>query len=186
MSIRDFDPLLKKAAARAAGKAVKSTASGDLAEHYTARTPIKLSMGARNIKISEQGSAAALGRALNAAFTEIARDFGAFTQQLDGVLVDDCAAALEPTLKLAQFYCPKDTETLVNSGYLVVESFRGGARAEIGFAKNNKPPYAIYVHEMPYAHTAPTSDKFLQKAVDQDYFNIIQRMTDRVRIRVGA
>ena len=148
--------------------------------------PVKIQIGQRNIKASATGSAAVLGRQMQAAFDTLGADLAHFFRQLEGALPQDMEAALEPTLELAQEYCPKDTEVLVNSAYLATESYRGGARAEIGFAKNSYPDYAVYVHEMPYQHEEPTSDKFMQRAIDEDYYQILDRVTRRVRVRLGT
>lgn len=187
MSIRDFDPLLKKAAERAKAKA--HTAQPPSSEGATIRraaSPIRMQVGARNIKVTEQGSAAALVRAMNAAFAEIAKDFKAFTSQLEGFLAEDMGAALEPTFDKSQQLVPVKSGDLKKSGFLEIESFRGGARAVIGYGKDSFPPYAVFVHEIPYHHEDPWTDKFLQRPVEEDYFNILQRVADRVQIRIGG
>lgn len=148
-------------------------------------TPIKIGVGKQNIRVDATGSAATLGRQANAAFSEIADNLQWFVNQLEGYLPEDLRWAMEPTFELSQKYCPVETGDLLASGYLEVEGFRGGARVEIGYGKNNFPDYAIYVHEMPHYHVPPTSDKFLQKAIDEDYYNILQRVTDSVKARSG-
>ncbi len=148
--------------------------------------PIKISIGRQNIRTVEAGSAAELGRNLKSAFDDLAGNLGWFTNQLEGFLPQDLADALGPTLVLAKVYVPKDTGDLEASGYVAHQRFRGGARAEIGFGRHGQPDYAIYVHEMPFRHAAPTRDKFLQVAIDEDYYNILQRVTDSVRIRFGG
>lgn len=193
MSIRDFDPLLKRAASKAdrAGAQKAGTGSGTVQRPQTnigVRPPssIKPILGRQNIKVTETGSAAELQRGLIEAFKELSSNLDWYVDQLEGVLAEDCVAALEPTMELSQKYCPKSTLTLVNSAFLEAESFRGGARVVFGYARGNHPDYAIFVHEMPYQHAAPTSDKFLTRAVDEDYYNILQRVTDRVKVRVGG
>lgn len=195
MSIRDHDPLFQRAARRqkraeAGGKrkkgsievAPRSKTDGKI----RGAIPIKLGVGKTQFKIDDKGSAATLGRDLNRAFDEIAKNFRWFVDQLEGYLPQDLENAVKPTFELSQYYCPVDTGTLKASGYLVVEGFRGGARVEMGYGKGGSPDYAIYVHEMPFQHAAPTSNKFLERAVDEDYYNILQRVTDNVRIRVGG
>lgn len=146
----------------------------------------KISVGARNIRVSDDSSAAALGRGLAAAFSEISDNLQWFCDQLDGYLPQDLEDALQPTFELSQVYVPRLTNALAESGYIATESFRGGARVEIGYGKGGIPDYAIYVHEMPYHHAAPTKDHFLLDALNEDYFNIIQRVTDNVKARVGG
>lgn len=186
MSIRDFDPLLKKAAQKRAEQKTKRQASpGSKFKSYNAM-PISLGMGNKQYKASDVSSAAELGRALQPIFQEIATDFRGYTRQVEGFLPDDLRAALEPTMELSLVYVPKDTGELADSAYLETVNFRGGARVEMGYGKGGKPAYAIYVHEIPYKHAAPTSDKFLEKAINEDYHNIVQRVTDRVRARLGG
>ena len=84
--------------------------------------------------------------------------------------------ALEPTKALAEYYCPHDTGKLEESAYLEVTSFRGKPRVELGFAKGNDPHYAALVHERPIPHAAPTSYKFLQRAIDEDAENVFARI----------
>lgn len=95
--------------------------------------------------------------------------------------------ALEPTLELAEYYCPKDTEALVNSSYLVARTFRGNAQAEIGFAKGGDPDYAIYVHERTdLEHQSPTRSKFLQHAVEEDFDLIGERVAELAAVAGGT
>lgn len=85
--------------------------------------------------------------------------------------------ALEPTFELSQYYCPVDTGALKGSGYLEVTEFRSNPRVEMGYAKNNDPPYAVVVHEnLEWRHKWPTRAKFLQAAVDEDMEDIKARV----------
>lgn len=85
--------------------------------------------------------------------------------------------ALEPTKVLAEVYCPKKTNTLVNSAYLEITDTGKQPRVELGFAKGGQPPYGVYVHEMvEYHHEPPTRSKFLQAAMLEDMNNIFQRL----------
>lgn len=149
--------------------------------------PVRLFVGQRNIRVNATGSAAALGRQMQEAFKVLTDDLNYYLKQLEGWLPEDMIAALEPTFEKSQELCPKDTNELVDSSYLEARSFRGGVRVEMGYGKNGKAPYGVYVHEMlEYAHEEPTQAKFLEQPVDEDYFDIIQRVTDRVRVRLGG
>jgi hypothetical protein len=148
--------------------------------------PVKIEIGKRNIRTREVGSAAELGRELKAAMVQVAQDFGFFVDKLEGFLPEDLKSALEPTFELSQVYVPKDKGVLADSGYLEVVPYRSGARVEIGYGRGGQPPYAIYVHEVPRWHAPPTRDKFLEAAIDEDYYNILQRVTDRVRYRTSG
>jgi len=95
--------------------------------------------------------------------------------------------ALKPTFEKSQKYCPKDTGDLVSSGYLESRKFRGNVVAEIGYARGNKPSYAIYVHEMlEYRHKAPTRAKFLEAAIDEDLSDIQGRILKNLKIASGT
>ena len=146
--------------------------------------PIKINVGNSNIKV-DGSSAAALGEGLKQAFKTLEDDLIWYLNQLEDWLPNDLALALEPTLALSREYCPKDTMALVNSSYLEVEKFRGSPRVEIGYGRGGDPPYAIYVHEIPATHDAPTSDKFLQRAIDEDWANVLTRITQNLKLRTG-
>lgn len=186
MSIRDYDPLLKRKseANKKAGKP-KQAASN---RRFTSRNAgvISLGMGVKSWKTSDVSSAAELGRALRPIFDEIAVDFRNYCRSLEDYLPSDLAQALEPTLQLSLTYVPRDTGELADSAYLSVENFRNGARVEMGYGKGGKPDYAIYVHEIPYAHASPTSWKFLERAINEDYLNIVQRVSLNFRTRLGG
>lgn len=197
MSIREFDPILKRAAlskdqnSRSKIKGRNKTIVGGAPEDVHALNtstsgvvPIKMNVGRQNISV-DGSSESSLYQGLKSAFDELGDNFKWYCDQIDTFLPNDLTLALEPTLELSAYYCPKDTEALVNSRYLATESYRGGARCEIGYAKGGEPHYAIYVHEIPATHEPPTCDKFLQRAIDEDYFNILTRISHNVRIRSG-
>lgn len=96
---------------------------------------------------------------------------------IKNVSVDILYEALEPTLELAKSYCPVDTGVLRDSGYLEKQTYEGGARVILGFAKGGDPPYAILVHEMTnLRHLPPTRSKFLLAAIEEDSANIYGRI----------
>lgn len=145
----------------------------------------KITIGKSNLRVVGT-TADELGRNAQVAFSEITDNFKWYVDQLEGYLPQDLASALEPTKELAEYYCPKDTGALVESSYLAVEKYRGGCRVEFGFARGGIPDYAIYVHEMPFRHESPTCDKYMQRAIDEDHYNIIQRVTQNLKARAGA
>ncbi len=145
--------------------------------------PVRIGIGPRNIRIGPNAGP----NEMKTAFKQLADDLTWYFKQLKDGLPEDLKEALEPTLNLSKEYCPVDTGKLVGSAYLETEQFRGGSRAEIGYARNGDPDYAVIVHEQVHVgHKAPTSAKFLQRAIDEDYHNILQRLSDRVKIRSGA
>lgn len=186
MSIRDFDPLLKKTTSTSTKKGATqvTTSTSTIQVQGAGNFITRINIGRNNIRV-DGDSSDALAVNMQAGFRELAADLKAFTDTLEGYLPEDLAAALAPTLELSMVYCPKDTGALVESAYLATEKYRGGVRVEIGYARNNTPDYAVYVHEMPYQHEAPTSDKFLQRAIDEDFFNIPQRVVANLRARMG-
>lgn len=104
------------------------------------------------------------------------------------VVPEAMSEALEPTMDLSDYYAPKDTHTMVNSRYNKVRRSRGGVtRAEVGYNKNGEAPYTIFVHEMPqYFHKAPTTYKFLERAIDEDTPELLGRLAVGVKRRAGT
>ncbi len=96
--------------------------------------------------------------------------------QLEWASEDIMLEALEPTFELSKTLCPVDTGKLIESGYLEKTSFRGKPRVELGYARGGSPWYAVLVHERPVYHAEPTTWKWLQKALDQDFDNIWGRI----------
>lgn len=135
-----------------------------------------IGVGKRNIRASTNTAEAALGRQTKADMQDIVDGFKDFIAHMENYSPDVLLEALEPTLELSWEYCPVDSGDLIASSYLEVVDFRGGGRVEMGYARGGKPSYAVYVHEMPYSHEPPTSSKFLQRALDEDYYQILQRL----------
>lgn len=96
--------------------------------------------------------------------------------QFEEVSEDIMLEALEPTFDKALMYTPVDTGDLKGSAYLEKATFRGKPRVEMGFARGGKPNYAVYVHEIPYNHAAPTRYKFLEQAMKEDLSSIYIRL----------
>jgi hypothetical protein len=145
-----------------------------------------LAVGKQNIRASAVGPAASLGRDVREQFREIEANFNDLCGHMGKQLPNILLAALEPTFKISQKYCPKDSHELVESGYLEVESFRNSSRCEMGYGRNGSPNYAIYVHEMPYAHEAPTRSKFLEAAVDEDFYAVMGRVAKLAKYASGV
>lgn len=145
----------------------------------------KAYLGSRRVS-SENESVSVLNAQFQSSLKDILDNLYDFVDHMEGVGPDILVEALEPTFGKAIEYCPKDTHELVNSAYLESESFRGGARAVIGFGRGGQPSYAIYVHEMPYKHQEPTRSKFLEAALDEDYFSILNSIPRLVREAAGT
>lgn len=108
-----------------------------------------------------------------------------FISHMKGVTPVVLEEAIRPTFNKALDYCPEDTGTLVESGFLEVSSNRYNAFVAIGFAKNNFPKYAVYVHEMPYYHNKGRA-KFLQDAVDEDTPEFPERVASLLKEAAGT
>lgn len=143
-------------------------------------------MGKQRFLREDETAESALNQQFQESMGEIIGALEEFVDHMEGVSADILVEALEPTLGKSIEYCPKDTGDLVNSAYLEAESFRGGARAEIGYGRGGNPSYTIYVHEMPFNHEAPTRSKFLQAALDEDYYQIIGSIPTLVREAAGT
>ena len=135
--------------------------------------PIKITMGA---KAAHKYNAAELRKQL----ARLAQNFQKLTAHMGEQGTEILLEALEPTFAKSQVYCPKDTGTLVKSGYLEAQQTRNGAQAAMGYAKGGNPYYAVYVHEIQRYHKDPTRWKWLQQALQEDNDDI------RARIQSGC
>ncbi len=112
----------------------------------------------------------------------IMANYRRFVKHVEEVTPGILLAALEPTFEKSQEYCPKDSGALVNSGYLVVESFRGKPRVAMGYGRGGNPTYAAAVHEnLEWRHKEPTRAKWLQVALEEDDSAIRGRIVDGLR-----
>lgn len=107
---------------------------------------------------------------------EITRRFTMFTDHLTEQSGDIILDAIKPVFWKSQRYCPRNTGDLLTSGYLEKRRAGKGYVVEMGYAKNDKPSYAIYVHEKPAWHLAPTRWKFLQAAIEEETTEIRRRL----------
>jgi hypothetical protein len=153
-----------------------------------ARAPrIKSFMGRKQFRGSHAGgSEQALNADFRASMDDLLGNLQEFIDHMEDVKEDVLIEALEPTFGKALEYCPIDKGNLRKSGYLESRTSRGRAEVEIGFARGGDPHYAIYVHEIPAYHEPPTSDKFLEKAIAEDYFSIISSLPRLVREAAGT
>lgn len=153
-----------------------------------AGTRITAFMGRKQIRssMSNAGSQAALKQQFDASMEDILINLKDFIDHVDGATPDILIEALEPTFGKAIERTPVKNGDLRASGYLEARKYRGGAEVEIGFGRGGHPDYAIYVHEIPRAHEDPTRDKFLQSALDEDYFSILSSIPRLVREAAGT
>lgn len=124
---------------------------------------------------------------MNAQVKALTNDLDYIFQQFEDVTPEVTKDAMEPTFEKSKVYCPKDTHALVDSGYLEIVAFRGRPRVEIGYAKGGVPRYAVYVHEMTeLSHEAPTRSKWLEAAINEDMFSIIDRVASGYKRFMGV
>lgn len=132
---------------------------------------------------------AGAGDSFISGMNNIIKNYMAFVQDIEqDVLPQAMEYALRPTLELSNVYAPIDTGEMRGSGYVEVRKRgRGGPTAEIGYGKGGQAPYAVLVHEKPeFYHTPPTQYKFLQRAMDEDTNDILQRVAQFTMQRTRA
>lgn len=135
---------------------------------------------------SRGGSAKALRDAAKGGFQEIIAAFHEFCAEMeDGILPEVMYDALEPTFELSQVRVPVDTGELKDSGYLDITHRGKNPVVEIGYGRGGAP-YAIYVHEMPHYHKPPTTYKYLQGPLDEDYIQILNRIIAGTRVAMNG
>lgn len=146
----------------------------------------RLHLGRQNIRASENSSSAELGRALNSSLQAITSEVAGFVAHMKDVTPDILVEALEPTFGKALEYCPVgETGRLRASGYLEVERYRDLPVAVMGFGRGGNPEYTVYVHEIPATHAPPTQAKWLQNALDEDFFSIVSSLPQLVSEAAG-
>lgn len=143
-------------------------------------------MGSRVMRSSYGVSSNALTAQFRAGMQNVLANYEAFVDHMEEVTPQILKEAMQPTLDKAVVYCPEDTGRLRKSAYLEVESRRGSHVVAIGFGKRGQPDYAVYVHEMPYKHVAPTRAKFLQSAIQEDYKNFTLRVPMLIKQAAGT
>lgn len=117
---------------------------------------------------------------------DILENLNMFINGVNDAIPEVLEEGLRPTFDKSLEYCPVASGVLRDSGYLEVESFRGKHVVAIGYGKGGRPSYAVFVHEMPFAHEAPTRSKFLEAALDEDYDDIKNKIPQLLKDRVGT
>lgn len=143
-------------------------------------------MGSRQVRSSYGASSNALTADFRASMAEVLGNYDRFVDHIEGATPAIIRDAVEPTLRKAEVYCPADTGDLRKSKFLEVETRRGQHVVAIGFGKGGKPDYAVFVHEMPYAHVAPTRSKFLQAALEEDQGSFAGRIARGMKLAAGT
>jgi hypothetical protein len=147
---------------------------------------IRSHMGSRYKRASQSATSQALQDQFRSNMADITENLTEFVEGVKAGAGEVLVEALEETFGKALEYCPEDSGTLKDSAYLEAETRRGKSVCAIGFGRGGQPDYAIYVHELPYQHDAPTRSKFLEAALDEDYFAILNKIPKLIRERAGT
>ena len=119
--------------------------------------PLRLGVGVRGVRQLRQ-QLKQLGKAGNKA--------------LERAIIDEA----REVFNTSQFLVPFDTGRLSRSGKILKKASGADFRAEIIYTA----PYAIFVHEKFARHRAPTTWKFLKKALDLEQRGMLGRISDKV------
>lgn len=137
----------------------------------------RLVVGKLTVRAPKYPSETGFVESINEQLRELEEILKSVISQVENASPEIMIYALEPTFTKTQYYCPKDTHALVNSGYLEITSSRGNPRVELGYAKGGRPPYAAYVHErLDIMHKHPTRAKWVQSAMFEDLIQIQDRL----------
>lgn len=144
-------------------------------------------MGRRVFRGSLRGtSEQALASAFRESLGGLLADLNAFFGEVKNITPDIIVEALEPTLGKSLEQVPRKTGALADSAYLEARKTARGAEVEMGYGRGGHPDYAVYVHEMPFKHEAPTKNKFLQDPLEEDYFSILNAVPRLIREACGT
>ncbi len=149
------------------------------------RNPVKLVVGKQQNRMLNSLDAS-FAASVQAAMTELQGNLEYILDQFEGATPEIMYDALEPTFEKSQEYCPVDTGDMKASGYLDIVEFRGNPKVEMGYGKGGVPFYTAYVHEMvEMPHKAPTRAKWVEVAINEDTFDIIDRVSDGYKQFMG-
>ena len=145
---------------------------------------VKASVGRKRIPKNLDPAKAGYQRAINKQFKEIMDDLNSVIEAVGEQHGEAMVVAMTPIFDRSQELVPIDEGPLKASGYLELSDQVKGSIVEIGYAKAGKPEYAVFVHEMVMLnHKAPTQAKFLQQAIEEQFFQILPRLAKELQIR---
>lgn len=141
------------------------------------RPPIRFNIGAQRISSKLAATTAgAYTKDARAAMRAIEENYRKFTELMQEATAQGVEECMNETFDRSVYYCPvsdprqtrRESGRLVASHYVDIKKTSRGVEAEVGVAKGNDPPYAIFVHEiLSYQHDAPTQAKFLERAASE-------------------
>lgn len=148
---------------------------------------VKLNVGKQFSRNVGHASDAYFVQSMQNAMRDVTDQLLSILDQFEEASAEIMREAIEPTMDLADYYCPKDTHRLVNSQFIEVRNFRGKPRLEAGYAKGGIPFYGAFVHEATWVpHKEPTRSKWLQAAIMEDMNNIYSRLGQGYRAFMGT
>jgi hypothetical protein len=154
-----------------------------------AKTPIrvKAGVGQQRFAKAEHGFPEHVkGVPLRQGLAGILANFQTFVNNVKDVTPGILEEIVRPTFEKSQMECPQLTGELVQSGYFEVVRRGPVTTLQMGYGRNNTPDYAIYVHEMPYKHAAPTKAKFLQGPLEEDMPQYEAKLAAAIRRTFGT
>lgn len=150
-------------------------------------TSVRLKVGKTFVKSPKYMSEANYVTEVNRGMKSIEKDLLYIIQQFEDVTPEFMKDALQPTFDKSQTYVPFRGGTLKNSGYLEIVEYRGSPKVEMGYGAGGRPDYTVYVHEMvEIPHAAPTQAKFLERAVNEDMGDLIDRLAASYKNFMGV
>lgn len=149
--------------------------------------PFKAVMGRQRFSASRRGtSEQALGLAFRGSMNQLLGNFAGFIRAVEDTMPDVLVESLKPTMAKSLQQVPRRTGDLADSAYLEKKVTARGAAVEMGYGRSGQPDYAIYVHEMPFKHAAPTKSRFLLDPLEEDLPEIPQRIAALTRGKFGT
>lgn len=147
---------------------------------------LHVKMGMSRMRVPQFASEPRFLRDVQKMVKTLEDEFEYIFDQFEDVTPDIVYDALKPTFDKSQVYVPHLTGQLKDSGYLEVTQRGKHPYVEIGYGKGGKPRYAPVVHELPTFHEHPTRSKFLEAAVNEDLFDVYDRVAEGYRRFMGA
>jgi hypothetical protein len=147
---------------------------------------VRLKVGKTNVRTTGYPSEPYFVNQVNAGIKKIMGDLNYIFQQFEDVTPQFMYDALKPTFDKTQERVPVDSGALKASGYLEIRTFRGNPEVEMGYGRGGFPFYTVYVHEMvEIPHAAPTEAKFMERPINEDLGDIIDRLASQYKEFMG-
>ncbi len=149
---------------------------------------VKFNNGIRRIFARSKRKTALQFRRANmrAQLRELEDNFNFIMDELKRATVPAVEYALLPIFERSQELVPVEFGSLKESGFLEASRVGHITQGEVGYAKNNWPPYAVFVHEMlELKHASPTQAKYLARAINEKAGEAPARLTEWMEFPSG-